>query len=416
GTSVEVKVYSVNVNSLLATNEDKGKGKGKDKGKDKVARYLILAKRVARSKPHAILVQETKLDEDVKDSDVEILGYQIYRLDRSRHGGGVAIYVRSDLEVVDKPIKANDVLQGLPSIEAITLNVLIGGIVFSFTSAYRPQPASIKNFTLRLYIHCLMYPAKYRIVAGDLNSCLSFTQGIEAIPSFLLSLIGMRHTVKKPTHKERIIDQVFIPKSAQIIGSPVLYDPIEANHKPVYVRFRVTDDDKNDANMIDLNALTQEKAVAEGMKLMAACTLETVAEYMKRICFTLNRCAPSAKNTVIRILQAMYKDINGRWPLVGAATGTAVGGAIGGVRRGMSTGQVGARLGSGSAGGSGGIVLGRAEVPSVVSVTAAPAATVTEQQITVFMAALMKHAATLQPPAETAQMIERLLRMFGARV
>ena len=40
-----------------------------------------------------ICVVESWLDADIGDSEISIQGYSVIRLDRSRHGGGVLIYV-----------------------------------------------------------------------------------------------------------------------------------------------------------------------------------------------------------------------------------------------------------------------------------------------------------------------------------
>ena len=42
-------------------------------------------------------ITETKLDNNVYDSEVSIDGYSIVRNDRNRKGGGVACYIRSNI-------------------------------------------------------------------------------------------------------------------------------------------------------------------------------------------------------------------------------------------------------------------------------------------------------------------------------
>ena len=43
--------------------------------------------------PDIICIVETWLDNDVSDDELFLSNYQLFRLDRSRHGGGIAIYV-----------------------------------------------------------------------------------------------------------------------------------------------------------------------------------------------------------------------------------------------------------------------------------------------------------------------------------
>ena len=45
--------------------------------------------------PHVVCITETWLDNHISDNELSVPNYKIIRLDRSRHGGGVAIYVDS---------------------------------------------------------------------------------------------------------------------------------------------------------------------------------------------------------------------------------------------------------------------------------------------------------------------------------
>jgi hypothetical protein len=45
--------------------------------------------------PHSISVNETKLSDDINDGFVKIDGYEIFRADRNRAGGGVALYIKT---------------------------------------------------------------------------------------------------------------------------------------------------------------------------------------------------------------------------------------------------------------------------------------------------------------------------------
>ena len=40
-----------------------------------------------------ILINETRLDDTIRDEQVAIEGFSLLRLDRNRHGGGVAFYI-----------------------------------------------------------------------------------------------------------------------------------------------------------------------------------------------------------------------------------------------------------------------------------------------------------------------------------
>ena len=60
----------------------------------KIDELRVVAK---KSKAAVIGVTESKLDATVLDGEVNIDGYEVIRSDRNRHGGGVACYVRNDI-------------------------------------------------------------------------------------------------------------------------------------------------------------------------------------------------------------------------------------------------------------------------------------------------------------------------------
>lgn len=47
-----------------------------------------------------LALNETRLDGSVLNSEVEIEGYEIIRLDRNRSGGGVCFYIRNNINYV----------------------------------------------------------------------------------------------------------------------------------------------------------------------------------------------------------------------------------------------------------------------------------------------------------------------------
>ncbi len=59
----------------------------------------IYLKQVPKFKTQIITLSETWLDKSVPDSDIILEGYTIFRHDRNRAGGGVAIYVTENLPV-----------------------------------------------------------------------------------------------------------------------------------------------------------------------------------------------------------------------------------------------------------------------------------------------------------------------------
>ena len=54
----------------------------------------------ATSIPDIVCVFETWLDNSILDNEVTVPNYQLFRLDRNRHGGGIAIYVHLSLSCI----------------------------------------------------------------------------------------------------------------------------------------------------------------------------------------------------------------------------------------------------------------------------------------------------------------------------
>ena len=53
---------------------------------------------LSESKFDIFAISESKLDASIHDNEIKIDGYDFYRLDRNRHGGGVLFYVNEQLE------------------------------------------------------------------------------------------------------------------------------------------------------------------------------------------------------------------------------------------------------------------------------------------------------------------------------
>ena len=52
--------------------------------------------------PAVIRISESKLDETILQSEIQISNYELLRCDRNRNGGGVACYIRSDIGYLQK--------------------------------------------------------------------------------------------------------------------------------------------------------------------------------------------------------------------------------------------------------------------------------------------------------------------------
>lgn len=110
------------------------------------------------------VISESWLTKSVMDNDIDIDGYNVYRADRLKKGGGVAIYVkcRHNVTVVSSVSISKQ-------LELLALNVEISkGLCLTVVGCYRPPSASQE--ALQSLTH-LLSSLKYSeiVLVGDLN-------------------------------------------------------------------------------------------------------------------------------------------------------------------------------------------------------------------------------------------------------
>ena len=105
-------------------------------------------------------VNETLLNSSIPDAEISIKGFCLFRNDRDRNGGGVALYINENLS----PCIINDNI----SSESVWVKVKYGYIIIG--SIYRPpnSPVSYHDYIIDLdFISSFNYEL---IIMGDLNS------------------------------------------------------------------------------------------------------------------------------------------------------------------------------------------------------------------------------------------------------
>ena len=81
--------------------------------------------------PHIICIVETWLSSDIIDHEICIPGFQLYRYDRNRHGGGVLVYVTNMFFV-------SVLSPSSPPLEILTLSIFCNTFKFHLCLFYRP--------------------------------------------------------------------------------------------------------------------------------------------------------------------------------------------------------------------------------------------------------------------------------------
>ena len=92
--------------------------------------------------PHIVCVVETWLSPDILDNELHINDYQLVRLDRDRHGGGVLMYVHLSIS-----FKIH-ILSGPYNLEFISISILSGFISSSICVCLFYRPPSSPIFVL----------------------------------------------------------------------------------------------------------------------------------------------------------------------------------------------------------------------------------------------------------------------------
>ena len=184
-----------------------------------------------------ICLNETRLDNSITDNAISINGYDVFRKDRDREGGGVAIYVNRNGSFTYKV--RNDLMP--TDLEMIILEITQPKCKpFLIISWYRPPGTHMDLFEkINHVLENVECTDKEVMIVGDTNcdlltsnpTCYTLKMKEIAINFHLKQLI------KKPTriteNSKTLIDHIYVP-AEKICKSGVLYTGI-SDHGMVYV-------------------------------------------------------------------------------------------------------------------------------------------------------------------------------------
>ena len=143
-------IASININSLLQHVDE--------------IEYLLKNQGI-----DILALNETKIDEKLPDNLFKIEGYKFIRLDKTRHGGGVAVYCRDRFK--------SKVREDIPkmSLEMIGAEITpLRAAPFLILSWYRPPSDPMDTFDkLEQVTRFLELEGKEIILLGDTNCDLS---------------------------------------------------------------------------------------------------------------------------------------------------------------------------------------------------------------------------------------------------
>ena len=219
---------------------------------------------------HLMSINETHLDETVNDFELEIPGFVIYRNDRNRHGGGVALYVRDDVK--HKPRKDLTI----PGLESVWIEMSTpDNKDYLVCSMYRPPSASAAYYD-KIIDNLELASSKNMeiIVMADLNFNYILDESLSTNPVHLIeNLFLFQQSIDEPTRatlkSSTLIDVILSSSPEEHITSGVLKTTfsdhysiftvlqvhkttVNYNHKTV--KFRDYKNFKDEAFLNDINS------------------------------------------------------------------------------------------------------------------------------------------------------------------
>lgn len=125
---------------------------------------------VAKEQPDLICLNETRLDTCVLSSSVSIDGYDIFRLDRNRSGGGVCLYLKTGIYGKNR----NDMTDS--KVESLCLEISKpNSKSFAVLACYRPPNYDVRSFFAMFDNILTKLDSEFKeiYILGDLNCNLS---------------------------------------------------------------------------------------------------------------------------------------------------------------------------------------------------------------------------------------------------
>ena len=158
-------------------------------------------------KPDCVCIVESWLSNDIIDSEFCIDGYDIIRLDRNRHGGGVLWFINS-------VFTHHLVFTGSPEFELVIVTVRLLCVSLTIALFYRPpgsQSVVLDNLLIALCTHINPSLLSNFVLLGDFN--VNYFDTSHPLFSKLLSVsnsLTIIQVVSVPTHTPHILIPLLI--------------------------------------------------------------------------------------------------------------------------------------------------------------------------------------------------------------
>ena len=189
---------------------------------------------------HVVCIVESWLSGDVSNSELYIPGYEIFRRDRDRHGGGILIFVKSDL--CPSPITYSSRCFST-NLEFFQLTVEFYKSKFCIAVFYRPPSSDVDYFDTFCNIVENLDIVNFSnfILVGDFNiDYLSASHHLFPRLKCLCELLSLHQVVTEPTHSspsgnQTLIDHVFVSDISHFLSCTVFPPLGNSDHNCVDV-------------------------------------------------------------------------------------------------------------------------------------------------------------------------------------
>ena len=240
----------------------------------KISELRLIA---ANSKAAVIGVSETWLDDSVNDSEVSIDNYNIYRKDRSRNGGGVCVYVRSDFAFNTRSDLQNE------GIEAVWIDLILPKTKpILICIAYRPPKQS--NFFAKFEQTLLNYenlPESEFYLLGDINININNSKvskcGLGISLQEWCNMFDISQIINSPTRitsdSESLIDHIYVSNTEKVAQSGVI-DLGFSDHSMIFCTRKTVRSLYNSHNSVKIRSMKNYSVETLNAKLNSVDWLE----------------------------------------------------------------------------------------------------------------------------------------------
>ena len=184
-------------------------------------------------KPSILCCQETKVGRDECLNHLALFNYIDFHSPRTVNGGGLSIYCLSSLNPTVHKLN----LSPNSNIELLCVKFNIGYVTYGVLNVYRsPSLCPVPEFIdcLSNVVSDIIDCFNYLFVAGDFNICmLNDVHNCRKLFNVLSSNFDLLQLVSDYTHKDRIIDHMYVPRSLASTSTVTLLPPVEKHHHTI---------------------------------------------------------------------------------------------------------------------------------------------------------------------------------------